>query len=317
MEDLTKTGPKDVFMHLLTIITLYVSVITFGMIIFQYINIYFPDLLHPESIRFARNFIRWPLSILVIVFPFYVWLSAFAQKDLAVNPEKRELKTRKWTIYFTVFATILVIAGDIISLIFRFLNGELTTRFILKIIVVLLIALAVFLYYGWNLKKNIPASKNPKMKLFVWTVIILGGAAIIAGFFIAGSPRAERLRRFDDQRINDLQTIQSQIISYWQVKEKLPQSLDKIKNDINGFAVPTDLETQEPYIYKINGDKSFELCATFSTSNKEEFGSINGEPMPTKPFGITENWIHNSGYTCFERIIDPDFFSPFRKQIID
>jgi len=185
-EELKKTGPKDVFMHLLTIITLYVSVITFGMIIFQYINIYFPDLLHLESIRFARDFIRWPLSILVIVFPFYVWLSAFAQKDLAVNPEKRELKTRKWTLYFTVFATILVIAGDIISLIFKFLNGELTTRFILKIIAVLLIAIAVFLYYGWNLKKTIPASQNPKMKLFVWTAIILGGATIISGFFAAG-----------------------------------------------------------------------------------------------------------------------------------
>lgn len=313
MENPIKTGPRDVFIHLLTIIALYASVITFGMIIFQYINIYFPDKLQLESIRFARNFIRWPLSILVIIFPFYIWLSAFAQKDLAENPEKRELKTRKWTLYFTVFATILVITGDIISLIFTFLNGELTTRFILKIVTVLLIAVAVFLYYGWNLKKNIPASQNPKMKLFVRAAIILGGATIIFGFFIAGSPQAERLRRFDDQRVNDLQNIQSQIVYYWQAKEKLPQSLDELKNDINGFTAPIDPETQESYTYKVINDKSFELCATFKTSNKEESGDINSEAMPIKPFGITENWLHDQGYVCFERPIDPDLFPPFRK----
>lgn len=312
-DELKKTGPRDVFTHLLTIIALYVSVTTFGMIIFQYINIYFPDLLHPESIRFARDFIRWPLSILVIVFPFYIWLSAFTQKDLEKNPEKRELKTRKWTLYFTVFATILVITGDIISLIFTFLNGELTIRFILKIVTILLIALAVFLYYGWNLKKTIPASKNPKMKLFVWTAIILGSATIISGFFVAGSPQAERLRRFDDQRINDLQNIQSQIIYYWQAKEKLPQSLDEIKNDINGFTAPVDPETQESYIYKITNDKSFGLCAVFKTLD-DELENRNDEMVPINPFGSTENWLHGQGLTCFQRTIDPDLFPPFRKQ---
>src|SRR3989344_2718257 len=151
MEETKRTGPRDVFMHLLAIIFLYVCVISFSALLFGYINIYFPDVLQGDYGRYARTAIRWPLSILFIVFPFYVWLNTYLQRDLLKYPEKRELRVRKWLLHFTLFLATIVIIGDLVTLIYQFLSGGISTRFLLKVITILIIAGAVFLYYGWNL----------------------------------------------------------------------------------------------------------------------------------------------------------------------
>ena len=65
MNDSKKTGPKEVFGHLLAIIGLYVSVISFGALLFGLINIYFPDVLNFGFGRFAARSLRWPLAVLV------------------------------------------------------------------------------------------------------------------------------------------------------------------------------------------------------------------------------------------------------------
>lgn len=311
----TKTGPRDVFMHLLGVIGLYVIVISFGALVFQLIDIAFPDVLRDVG-RYAKDGLRWPLSVLVIVFPLYAWLSSYLQKDLLKNPETRELKTRKWMLYFTLFISTIVIVSDLITLIYRFLEGDLTTSFILKVITVLLIACAVFLYYGWNLKKEIPASKHPKMKFFIYGVIVIVGVMIVTGFIVAGSPKTERMRRFDDQRVMNLQSIQNELVSYWRAKEVLPQSLDGLRDDIRGFIPPTDPETKGAYEYTKINNLSFELCATFKTSNKDEEITLK-QSAPVYPERIfppsdEESFIHDIGRTCFERTIDPDKFPPYK-----
>ena len=100
------------------------------------------------------------------------------------------------------------------------------------------------------------------------TTVILGGLAIIFGFYTVGSPQSERLRRFDERRVNDLQNIQSQIIYYWRVKEKLPEFLNDLKIDINGFVLPVDPQINEMYKYEQINGLSFRLCADFQTSSQ-------------------------------------------------
>lgn len=296
----SKTNPKDFFSHLLGALTLYTSVIAFAALLFQYINIYFPDPLNDHVGRFARQSLRWPLSVLIIVFPLYVWLMHYLQRDLAKHPEKRKMRTRKWLLYFTLFAAGIAIIVDLITLIFRFLGGELTTPFVLKVVAVLFIAASVFAYYAWTLRKPMPALAHPGMRIFVIGVVGITSVAIFAGFFVAGSPQKERMRRFDDRRVSDLQTIQFEIANYWQAKSALPESLDQLRDDIRGFIPPSDPESGEPYNYRITGDMSFELCAAFN------------RPLPAQPFGFEENWLHDEGRTCFSRTIDPDRFPPLK-----
>jgi hypothetical protein len=151
------------------------------------------------------------------------------------------------------------------------------------------------------------------MKYFIYAIILIVAVAVIAGFFIIGSPQEERLKRFDDRRVQDLQSLQGEIIYYWQNKGELPENLGILENETRGFKVFKDPESSSDYDYKIKGKLSFELCADFSLPS-EHFGDNGNVTMPASPSKLNYsgpeswNWEHQAGLSCFERIIDPDFY---------
>jgi hypothetical protein len=319
MEELKKTGPRDVFLHLLAIVTLYFSAVNVGILLFQYINLALPDpLWDPAFFRLdaARRLIRWAISALIVVFPVYVWVNYFLAKELIRIPEKKELRTRKWLLNFTLFAAALVIIGDLVSLIYNYLGGEISLRFVLKILVVLLIAAAVFAYYLWYLRREQLAKWDKIMKIFPRAIIALVALITISGFFMAGSPQQERLRRFDERRIQDLQNIQSQIVYFWQQKNHLPQNLDQLKDNISGYLPPVDPGSKQPYEYRSTSDLEFELCADFKTKGT----GIDGQSMPQLVEGPKvysesfNNWQHEAGRVCFQRKIDPELYKKTEMQ---
>lgn len=145
------------------------------------------------------------------------------------------------------------------------------------------------------------------MKYFAWIIISVVAITVIAGFFIVGSPREERLRRFDDRRVQDLQILQSEIINYWQLKRALPGTADMLKDDIRGFAPPVDPESGNPYEYAIKNPLVFELCAVF---NRASAATMPSAPKRAYPYGGEINWEHGAGKACFERTIDKDLYPP-------
>lgn len=150
-----KASPKDVFLHLFSMVTLYGSVISLITLLFQYINIAVPDdLMQDYYYRGAYQSIRFAVASLIVLFPAYIWVTWFLNKMYASEPDKRNLRISKWLIYLTLFIAGLVILGDLVSLIYNFLGGEVTLRFILKMLAVLLVAGAVFWYYYWDLKQH-------------------------------------------------------------------------------------------------------------------------------------------------------------------
>ena len=155
-QDKQKTSPKDVFLHLLAILTLYASGVSFGALLFQYIDIWMPDRL--QDMYWVRegalSAIRFSIASLVIVFPVYLLTTRFLNRTYFENPSRRNMRIRKWLVYFTVFATALVIIGDLVSLVYNLLGGETTARFLLKTLTVFFVAGSIFFYYFWDLKTH-------------------------------------------------------------------------------------------------------------------------------------------------------------------
>ncbi|MGD0288671.1 MAG: DUF5671 domain-containing protein [Candidatus Binataceae bacterium] len=297
-----KSSPRDVFMYLLVILMLYAAVTEFLILAFDYINLLLPDPLDRNYYSFSRphDSIRFAIATLCVVFPVYLWGSRFLNRDMAANPDKREAKVRRWMIYLTLFLAGLIIVGDLVSLIYNFLGGDLTARFILKAATILLVAGLIFRYYLYELHRD-PAALPAVMRAIALGATVVVAALVIIGFAVAGSPERSRLERYDRQRVSDLGKLQEKIVDYRAKKKQLPASLDLLNDAISGFTPPRDPSSNSPYEYRATGPLSFELCANFSLPSGSE------EPATwIPPYGIPgSNWKHAASHVCFARSIDP------------
>ena len=314
-EIIKRNTPRDVFLHLLAIVTLYWSAVSFITLLWQYINYFFPDALNYYPASFSGP-MRFAIASLIIVFPVFILVSWYLNKIYAREAVVRESKVRKWLLYFTLFVTSITIIVDLITVINTFLEGDLTTRFILKALSVLLVAGVVLGYYLDDVRRETPTKLA---KYFAWGTIAIVLITVIGAFFVVGSPATARLTEFDQRKISDLQSIQYQIVNYWQRKEVLPNSLSDLNDPISSFMIPADPQKEDKgYIYEyrvINTENlTFELCATFNKEGADLYNQYYGEIRPaTKE--INENWQHLAGRVCFERTIDKQLYPPINKII--
>lgn len=313
-----KTTPKDFFLYLAGFVALYVSAISLVNLLFNIINKVFPDNLNTYYYYdYYSTGMRLSIASLIIIFPLYLFLASYLNKYLIGNPEKRELGVRRWLTYLTLFVTGAALATDLVVLVNTFLGGEITTRFVLKILALAIVALAIFSYYIYDLKKNFTADMPNRTRLLVTLASVLVLGSLVGGFVIIGSPMTVRAQKFDDRRISDLQSIQWQIINYWQQKGQIPTDLESLKDPISSFYAPSDPLTGAPYEYRATSDLAFEICATFSLSSQNQKNELK-KNNTTRPmsYGMTdENWIHGAGKTCFDRVLDRDLYPVRPKNI--
>jgi hypothetical protein len=298
-----KTTAKDFFLYLGILIGLYVSSISFIVLLFQIINKYFS--LPGDMMYGLAGAIRSSLAALIIFFPAFIYITFIVNKDLKAFPEKKDIWVRKWLIFLTLFVSGLAIAVDLVTLVYRFLGAEdLTTRFILKVLVVLTVAITIFKSCLSDLKRN-PTVITKKMKISTYAVSTVVILAVIGGMMTIGSPAKQRAIRMDEQRISALMNIQSQIVyTQWRNKGEVPATLDVLKDPISNFAIPKDPETKQSYEYRKLAINSFELCANFkSENNTEQTNSF------AYKYGVeNENWQHGVGRVCFQRTIDESLY---------
>jgi hypothetical protein len=312
MDTKPKVTPKDFFLWAGAMVALYASTIAFITLIFSYLDYVYPDqLTYYMSDPYASG-VSYEMASLIVLFPIFLVLMRLVRRDIERDPPRSELWIRRWALYLTLFVAGATMAGDLITLIMYFFNGDVTLRFVLKVLVVLLVAGGGFLHFLADLRGHWIA--NPKKAQMVgWAAGALVVVTIVAGFFIIGTPWQARLYRYDEQRVNDLQSIQYEIINYWQAKQELPASLGDLSDSIKGYGAPQDPQSGTAYEYRTTSTTAFELCATFNSPT--HMGSP--EQAVTRPYMVgdtSDSWQHGAGRTCFSRTIDPELYPPFSKQ---
>ena len=146
---------KEAFLYLLLFTTLYISAFHLGSLIFQIINLALPDPADPEyGVDYIREGIRWSVSTIIVVFPVFLFVALLVNRAVKKDPAKRSSKIRKWLTYMTLFIAASALIGDVTALVFNLLGGELTIRFLLKVLTVGVIAGSVFSYYLWDLRQE-------------------------------------------------------------------------------------------------------------------------------------------------------------------
>ena len=333
------------FLSLGVLISLITSVVSFLNLVFGTLDKQFPDVLN-ATYQYGYNSydydaIRGALATLIIFFPIFLIVSYYWKKN-SKSIGQIDAVIRKWVMYIILFLSALVVAIDLVILVRYFVSGEITTRFILKVIVVLVVAIIIGVYYILELQGK---GKIFGFKVGLWSAIkssVLVLALIIWSFYVIGTPGQQRVWRLDDKRVQDLQSIQYQVINYWQQKEKLPATLTDLVNPLSGNSLPVDPEFEQGKNYEYNvksdtkNDVSFELCAIFGApipkgwSENQNYGggimpvtypmaandsAVSSMPTIRPNGGVNDSWDHQAGRTCFERTIDKDMYPPYPKPL--
>jgi hypothetical protein len=139
---------RDAFLYLLMFGTLYVSAYQLGSLLFDFINLAFPDEINPFEAPAAERGIRWATASLIVAFPVFLGVSIKLGREIAADPTRRQSAVRRWLTYLTLLLAAGIIVGDSITLLYNLLSGDLTLRFVLKVAVVAAIAGILFGYYS-------------------------------------------------------------------------------------------------------------------------------------------------------------------------
>lgn len=145
---------REAFLYLMLFTALYVSAINLGDLLFVFIDHFFPDPALEPSDALSFDRIRFGISALIVAFPVFLWVNRLISRALVETPVLRVSPIRKWLTYLTLFIAATVVIGDITTLIYNLLGGELTIRFVLKVLVVGGMAGSIFWYYLQDLRKD-------------------------------------------------------------------------------------------------------------------------------------------------------------------
>lgn len=308
----TKVSAKDFFLHLGAMIGLYTVTVSFLNLIFKTVSKAFPEVGANQYAWGAGSEISIPVATLIVFLPIFIILSRMVHKIYEIDPSKKEIWIRRWITYITLFAAGIALAIDLVMVLYKFLDGQdLTAAFILKALAVLVVAGVIFWFYIQDLREKI-SGKSRKIISIILSLVIL--VFILVGFSVLGSPKTQKLIRYDNQKIEDLQNIQWQVISYWQTNGFLPTSLSDIINTQSYTKIPTDPQTQTTYEYNKTDTMNFELCAEFNKENLEVNIKYGSSAMPISGIDSkndylqNNNWNHGTGHVCFPRIINPEIY---------
>ena len=144
---------RDAFLYLLAFSTLATWTIALGSLMFHYIDRWFPDpLARPAFV--TRYEISSEMACVIVAFPIFLFVMRFILREVETSPEKLGSGVRKWLTYIALLIAAGAVIGDLITFLTFFLQGELTARFVLKVLTVLAIAGGVFWYYLGSLRRG-------------------------------------------------------------------------------------------------------------------------------------------------------------------
>jgi hypothetical protein len=267
---------RDAFLHLLAFCTLATWTVALGSLLFALIEKLFPDPV--TSLReqlLVLQSIATEIASLMIAFPVYLLVNRIIRRESANRPGLLDSAVTRWLTWLALLIAAGVLIGDLITFLAWFLRGELSVRFVLKVLVVGALAGGVFWYYLGSLS----IIWRPRQSVFAAVATACVVAAIIGGFVITGSPQRQRALAADRRRTGDIQRIAQDVYARWAATSTVPAELPRRLRD------PVTLQ---PYEYRVLSGTQYEVCAVFDREGDAGLPDSDGR------------WYHRAGRHCYK-----------------
>ena len=148
---------REAFLHLLTFGALFTWATNLILLFFSYINSALPDpawRISQSAMDVIVSAMRAQLAAVIVSFPLFLILWHFLLREVRRDPEKAKGAIRRWLAYLTLFVGAITLSGDVITLIYCLLEGQLTLRLVLKAGVLFMIAGSLVLYLAFTLRSE-------------------------------------------------------------------------------------------------------------------------------------------------------------------
>ncbi len=287
---------RDAFLYLLSFSTLATWSTALGSMLFRFIESWFPDPVALSHGYNLRNAVTWQMASVAVAFPIFLFVMRTILREAQDDPQRLESGVRKWLTYIALLLTAGAMICDLIWFFDYFLTGELTVRFLLKALTVMLICGAIFLYYlrslRWDRNTDVTRAKIRSLRFGIGAATILV-ASFCIGLGMAGTPSEQRHLEADHRRIEDLRAIGFAMNSWYRraqferSSQLLPGTLSALAGRGINRSQIIDPETRTMYEYAVKSGTTYELCAVFS-------GPEEQDEMPRTQF-----WHHPKGRACF------------------
>ena len=295
---------KHFVLQLGSLVSLYLSLGFLLTLLFGIINIMFPDATNDYwMIDSAHGNVRLGIAMVIVFFPTYLILTRLVNNLRRQEAGGAYLSLTRWLVYLSLLVGGGVLLGDLVAVIMYFLEGEITQRFILKALAVLIVVGAAFYYYILD-ARGFWLKNEQKSVLYAFGAIVAVFVSLGLGFINIETPTEVREQKLDATQISDLQQIQWRVQDYAMTNQKLPESLDQLAEP----ATPTAPEDRPAYRYNVTNE-GFELCATFSQESTAAEMMYQGAAMPIDTKMMIQNpdnWQHGTGETCFKRVVSKE-----------
>jgi len=145
---------RDAFLYLLAFLTLGIWTQSLGQLGFIFINIAVADPLTDRSYADPGYGLAFGIARLLVAYPVYLSVMGQLTRELKANAERYRSSVRRWLLYLTVFIVTAIAIATLTFFLTSFLRGELTLRFVLKVLVILVIDGGVLSYYALWLRRD-------------------------------------------------------------------------------------------------------------------------------------------------------------------
>lgn len=139
---------RDIFIYavLFTALT-YTAIYLIGLV-HAILDLRMPDPADAPYVELsATGRMRWAIATLLVAAPVYLWMSRYVHQRVEQDTRARRSPVRKYLTYIALFVSALTFLGDATFLIYEFLQGTATLRFMLKAATVGVVTMAIFVFY--------------------------------------------------------------------------------------------------------------------------------------------------------------------------
>ena len=288
------SSAQHAFLYLTAFITLGFVGFGVGNLCFEIINFVFPESTDYSSFTSFQSSLKFSIAAILVTAPIFFFLTKLINQHLKTNQLEYDSAIRKWLTYIALFIASALLIGDFIGTIFGFLDGELTVRFVLKALTILVIAGLIFGYYFTDIRSDKPQAKGMAWSIVFWAVV---GIPFVGTFFVIENPKITKLKKIDMQITRGLDALQSQVRFFSQEKDLLPADTKELhelqgRPNIDGYTA--SLRKTHNITYQKLDDTKYKLCATFQRNNQNDPENKDRESF------LTSEWRHEKGQHCFE-----------------